>query len=811
MSCCDTKHPMVGKPGTFAACVPGALPGGLARTRFFDGMILTQADLENEQRFWRVKRRLTNRALGTGVVWGLRLRWDARRRIFALGPGYALDCCGNDLIVECPAEVTEAQLIATADPAIRASDPRVTSIATHAQPPLSHACVVLQYVECPEDARPVHLDPCAPPSSRCEPSRIRETTRLLLVPPPAPSPPDCLDDFYADLEAFRAALSPDLVGEVFPDDAGPAPAPIADTLPVRLVVTTPGTTSGTTPNQRTITDLPANTGATPYHVGEISGTRTATGARRGLIQFELTPLGEWAFYQGQVTDRGDVVDRVAAPRDFHQFWALEIEVAQGSTGGEFTYVVDGLGLEQTFGGSGRATAKITITGKYSVSAPAGATTVTTTVSGLVITVESDLAAGPASRGCFSELFSTGLVADAETAERDANLLLLAAAYAYFADLAARSPQAAQGWAAMIYRAMWRLVGVDLDPLTDAQKQELARLLAQLFACWCDAMIYPGPRCTDEHHGVYLGCATIGRGGTILAFDMWEQRRYVVLGPLVEHWLGVFGIAPIDVVVARFVEAICCVAGLPTPPPPAEANEGPFLLATRPGGIPIGRGSFGIARGDTGDGPVRDVGVPELVGRMVAAFVADNAAPLARFRVRTASGRALELVAPSSPVAPSGGGGGGRIDETVDHLLRRGDAPLAPLARLAARAAIAELAREVDPAALPELAGPSAELARALAAGGLSLAGLVDAGPEGLLARDADPAAVDDLAGRAEAALGALAEGVAHAMRKPAAARPSALLRDAEVRKAVAADAKKRLGLTRARVDAALDRAAARSP
>ena len=52
------------KPATTPACPPGALPGGLARTRFFDGMFLTQAYLENEQRYWRIKRRLTNRALG---------------------------------------------------------------------------------------------------------------------------------------------------------------------------------------------------------------------------------------------------------------------------------------------------------------------------------------------------------------------------------------------------------------------------------------------------------------------------------------------------------------------------------------------------------------------------------------------------------------------------------------------------------------------------------------------------------------------------------------------------------------------------
>src|SRR5678815_2997040 len=92
------------------ACPPGSIPGGLTRTRFFDGMFLTQADLENEQVFWRMKRRLTNRALGTGIVWGLKVAATDDFVKLQLTPGYALDCCGNDLIVECPLEVTVREI-----------------------------------------------------------------------------------------------------------------------------------------------------------------------------------------------------------------------------------------------------------------------------------------------------------------------------------------------------------------------------------------------------------------------------------------------------------------------------------------------------------------------------------------------------------------------------------------------------------------------------------------------------------------------------------------------------------------------------
>jgi hypothetical protein len=174
-------------------CAPGSMPGGLTRTRFFDGMFLTQADLENEQVYWRMKRRLTNRALGTGVVWGLRLAFDVKTRTYKLSPGYAIDCCGNDLVVECPIEISEADLLQR-------------SQALLAQATIGNAIskeiryyVVLQYVECPDSIRPVHRDACSPSGSSCEPSRMRETCRLLLVP-------DCSHMLCEPIRRFVTAI-----------------------------------------------------------------------------------------------------------------------------------------------------------------------------------------------------------------------------------------------------------------------------------------------------------------------------------------------------------------------------------------------------------------------------------------------------------------------------------------------------------------------------------------------------------------------------------------------------------------------------
>src|SRR5580704_358048 len=71
------------------------------RPNYFAGHLLTDADLLLEQRYVREKRKLYHRSLhGTGVVCGLRLTCDPNRAGGVLvGKGYAIDDCGNDLIL----------------------------------------------------------------------------------------------------------------------------------------------------------------------------------------------------------------------------------------------------------------------------------------------------------------------------------------------------------------------------------------------------------------------------------------------------------------------------------------------------------------------------------------------------------------------------------------------------------------------------------------------------------------------------------------------------------------------------------------
>lgn len=72
----------------------------LDRTRFFAGQLLSEADLNNEQSYWMAKSRLHNRFLqGWGVVCGLKVSCSDCEGWVNIGSGYAIDPCGNDVIV----------------------------------------------------------------------------------------------------------------------------------------------------------------------------------------------------------------------------------------------------------------------------------------------------------------------------------------------------------------------------------------------------------------------------------------------------------------------------------------------------------------------------------------------------------------------------------------------------------------------------------------------------------------------------------------------------------------------------------------
>ena len=80
---------------------------GFSRPLFFAGQLLTEEDLQSLGDYVVGKSRLHNRHLfGDGVVCGLEVTCNpCGGGTVTVQPGYALDCCGNDLLLTCPAEL----------------------------------------------------------------------------------------------------------------------------------------------------------------------------------------------------------------------------------------------------------------------------------------------------------------------------------------------------------------------------------------------------------------------------------------------------------------------------------------------------------------------------------------------------------------------------------------------------------------------------------------------------------------------------------------------------------------------------------
>jgi hypothetical protein len=87
--------------------------GGFTRPSFFDGQLLCADDLQALTAYVRGKDRLHNRYLtGSGVVCGLDVVCScADRRTVIVRAGYALDCCGNDIVVPCDQTIDINELV----------------------------------------------------------------------------------------------------------------------------------------------------------------------------------------------------------------------------------------------------------------------------------------------------------------------------------------------------------------------------------------------------------------------------------------------------------------------------------------------------------------------------------------------------------------------------------------------------------------------------------------------------------------------------------------------------------------------------
>ena len=213
-----------------ASCIGAAIcpQGAIARPRFFAGQLLTQEDLQLIVDYVVGKNRLHNRFLfGEGVVCGLTVTCPpCGDGTVVVAPGYALDCCGNDINVPCRQEVDVNALVrelrlrqlegwdcgdpckakGCKDSKDRDED-RDTQDPDKPQPATYHYCLYIKYHETEVEPVAPYMSDAACGAVTCEPSRVCEGYKLELRCTEKPAPGDILDRIKACIGDLRAAAA----------------------------------------------------------------------------------------------------------------------------------------------------------------------------------------------------------------------------------------------------------------------------------------------------------------------------------------------------------------------------------------------------------------------------------------------------------------------------------------------------------------------------------------------------------------------------------------------------------------------------
>jgi hypothetical protein len=153
-----------------------------ARPQFFAGQLLTEDDLQSLGDYVVSKNRLHNRYLfGDGVVCGLTVTCPpCESGHVTVNPGYALDCCGNDIVVTCPKDLDVNQMVASLKTSCE--DPCAKSNNGTAKPSVSarRYCLYVDYCEQSTDPVAPYASGSACGQAVCEPTRVRESYKFEL-------------------------------------------------------------------------------------------------------------------------------------------------------------------------------------------------------------------------------------------------------------------------------------------------------------------------------------------------------------------------------------------------------------------------------------------------------------------------------------------------------------------------------------------------------------------------------------------------------------------------------------------------------
>lgn len=154
------------KPKQSSSSCPECDIGSFTRNHYFTGKLLVERDFRQEQQYYMDKLRLHARRLsGSGVVCGLKVKPHPTcpDRFVCIEPGFAIDCCGHDILV-----VEEDCVDLTAIPSVKNLIDKPDG-----KPHSLQICI--RYRECPSEPIPVLYDDCGCDDTQCAPNRILES------------------------------------------------------------------------------------------------------------------------------------------------------------------------------------------------------------------------------------------------------------------------------------------------------------------------------------------------------------------------------------------------------------------------------------------------------------------------------------------------------------------------------------------------------------------------------------------------------------------------------------------------------------
>lgn len=152
------------------------------RNHYFYGKLLDVFHLELEQEYFNSKRWLHNRLVtGPGVVCGLRVDLTEDEKSIVVGPGFAIDRCGREIIVACPSKPYPLPELPPFEShkTRKGYDAEPKRGKQQDEPPHRHYCeipfahVVLCYHECEADPVPAMAGDCET-VSLCASGSVRE-------------------------------------------------------------------------------------------------------------------------------------------------------------------------------------------------------------------------------------------------------------------------------------------------------------------------------------------------------------------------------------------------------------------------------------------------------------------------------------------------------------------------------------------------------------------------------------------------------------------------------------------------------------